>query len=365
MQKRSLVLVLVLMISLIFTGCANKTKQTAVDSSTLSVPLVDDARLEIVGDGISITLSADEMRTRARETLNCTNINSFGDVAEEAVTGFSLDMLLAENGIEMTNVVSLNFIASDGYVMAAPADLYADNPIYILLKRYGENLEHPVSCLPDQRAMYWVKELVKIEVELAESSLQQANNVKKISLFREAINEITAVELLNDGQKVAAFSLKTFFKQYASEMPSEPVKIIARDGHEKTETAEVLLSAHVTLEAKQGEEGNLPFYFSEEMKQGMRVKQLDAIISQSDAVYFGKETSVIDLFGLVAMEEKESYKFIASDGFVSEIPAAAIPFGKIYFDEEQGYLRSSFDAYDLSNLHGGGQVMHLVAIEGL
>lgn len=365
MQKRSLILMLALVISLIFTGCSGKTKEIAVDSAALSVPLANDAQLEIVGSGIGITLSADEMRARVQETLNCTNISSSGDVAEETVTGFSLDMLLAEHGIEMTDVLSLNFIASDGYIMAAPADLYNDNPVYILLKRYGENLEYPVSCLPNQRAMYWVKGLVKIEVELAEFSLQQRTNVQKVSLFRGAVTEMDAVELLNEDYKVAAFSLEAFFKQYASEMPSEPVKMIARDGHEKAETADVLLSAYVTLEAKQGEEGNLPFYFSEEMKPGMRVKQLDAIISRSDAVYFGEEISVTDLFDLIAMEEKENYKFIASDGFVSEIPAAAIPYGKIYFDKEQGYVRSSFDGYDSSNLRGGGQVKHLVAIEGL
>lgn len=185
MQKRSLILMLALVISLIFTGCSGKTKEIAVDSAALSVPLANDAQLEIVGSGIGITLSADEMRARVQETLNCTNISSSGDVAEETVTGFSLDMLLAEHGIEMTDVLSLNFIASDGYIMAAPAGLYNDNPVYILLKRYGENLEYPVSCLPNQRAMYWVKGLVKIEVELAEFSLQQRTNVQKVSLFRE------------------------------------------------------------------------------------------------------------------------------------------------------------------------------------
>jgi hypothetical protein len=268
--------------------------------------------------------------------------------------------------VDMKDVSSINFIASDGYVMSAPAEVYAGTEVYIMLKRDGEDLEYPRSCIPEQRSMYWVKNLSKIELVSGDSEAsQQQAGVKRISIFREAVTQLEPVELNNRGYKVASYSLRDYFEKIGNEIPTAPVTMIALDGFKKTETPEIFLANYVTLEAEQGEEDDLPLYFSEEISDGMRVKQLDVVISSGEAVYFGSEIAASDLFKMAGMKEAEKYNFIASDGFVSEIPADAIPFGTIYTDEEKGYMRAKFEGYDFGDARGGGKVKYLVAIEAV
>lgn len=370
MKKRYLFVTLVLLITVLFSAC-NKadvgTADNTAGESAVSAPgLSADAVLEIAGDEVSITLDAAQMLERPQETFTCTNISSSGEVTEVSVTGFSLNDLLAENGVDLKDVSSINLIASDGYVMSAPAEVYAGTGVYIMLKRDGEELEYPRSCIPEQRSMYWVKNLSKIELLTGEAGASQEQaGVKKISIFREAVTQLEPVELNNRGYKVASYSLRDYFEKIVNDVPAAPVTMIALDGFKKTETPEIFLANYVTLEAEPGEEDDLPLYFSEEISDGMRVKQLDAVISSGEAVYFGSEITVPDLFKMVGMKEAGKYNFIASDGFVSEIPADAIPFGTIYPDEEKGYIRAKFDGYDFGDVRGGGKVKYLVAIEAV
>ncbi len=325
--------------------------------------LSPQALLEIKGPGFELRLSAAQMQELPQETFTTTNISSSGQVTDVTVTGFSLTSLLREHGLDLAGIASINLIASDEYVMSAPAETYAGADVYIMLKRDGEDLEFPRSCLPGERSMYWVKNLAKIELLGDAASETMDAHVRSIHFFRQAAEELEAVELNNRGYKVQAHSLACFFEALGCEIPNSPVTIIARDGHVKTEMAELFLASYVTLEAEPGREADLPLYFSEEMSLGMRVKQLELVIADQVAVFFGVETAVADLFDQVQMEEAESYLFVGSDGFTVEIPAKAIPYGTIYPDEKKGYTRAKFDGYDLSALPGGGKVKYLVAIE--
>lgn len=352
---------LVFLLSFILTCAA---LGTAMENTFAQEPLAlaEDARLEILGAGISLSLGQQELLARPLETFRCKHISSSGEVYEAEVTGFALEGLLAEHGLDMDKIAFLNFIASDGYVMGAPAEIWAEHGVYIMLVRDGQGLEYPRSCIPEQRSMYWVKNLATIElVPTEELALQLQAQVKRITFFREAVSGLEPTELSNRGYMVKAYFLQAYFEEFAV-VPEAPVTMLARDGFEKTETPDVFLSGFVTLEAEPGREGDLPLYFSEEMSLGMRVKQLDLVISGEDAVYFGSEVPVAELFSRVGMQNADTYLFTASDGFTVEIPAAAIPYGVIYPDEKAGYLRVKFDGYDLSEVKGGGKVKYLAAI---
>ncbi len=361
MDRRSLVATLVLFSLLFLTSCTAISTDVVPDSPGGLQP---SAVLEITGAGIEITLTAEEMVNRTQKTLTCNHISSSGEVFEATISGFSLSELLGENGFSLEQIGSINFFASDGYVMSAPAETYADSDVYIMLSRDGENLAYPRSCIPEQRSMYWVKNLTKIELIPYQTTLaREQAKITRISFFREAVNDLESVQLNNRGEKVAAYSLRAYFEKYGHEVPAETVALIARDGHKKTEAAEIFLANYVTLEPEPGREEDPPLYFSEEMSLGMRVKQLEAVIAPPDAVYFGSEISIPDLFQLTGMETAENYRFIASDGYITEIPAAAIPFGTIYPDEKRGYIRAKFDGYDFSGITGGGKVKYLLMIE--
>lgn len=360
MRRKLSIILLILMLVVAFSACAQQAETTDVPASS---GLSSDATLLISGDGINVTLSADDMQSRELETFTCSNIDSNGDVTQVTVSGFSLDVILQENGLSLADTASLNLIGSDGYIMSAPAGEYADGGVYILLNYDGDNLSYPRSCIPDRRAMYWVKDLAEVEVTIGEASDTKAAVITHIDIFREGVTALAGETLNNQGYEVTAYSLKEYFEKYIGTPPTDPLTMIARDGFSKTETAAVFFENYVTLEAEEGEDGDLPLYFSETISDGMRVKQLDYVLSGTNAIYFGSEITVPELFAAVGMGTAESYTFIASDGFETIVPADAIEYGIIYPDDEDGFIRASFEGYDWGDTKGGGKVKYLVAIQ--
>ena len=136
-----------------------------------------------------------------------------------------------------------------------------------------------------------------------------------------------------------------YFEEFAV-VPEAPVTMLARDGFEKTETPDVFLSGFVTLEAEPG--GKRSPFISQRNEPGHAVA-VDLVISGEDAVYFGSEVPVAELFSRVGMQNADTYLFTASDGFTVEIPAAAIPYGVII--PMKGWLPAvKFDGYDSARL---------------
>ncbi len=360
MKRKLSIILLVLIFALALPACTQQAEPATVP---VNEGLSADAVLEISGEGLDITLSAADMQARTLETITCDHIDSNGDVTQVTVTGFSLDALLKENGTSLSDTASLNLIGSDGYIMSAPAAEYEGNDVYILLKYEGDDLAYPRSCIPDKRAMYWVRDLAKIEITIGDASSSAAAVVDHIEIFREGVTALNAQSLNNQGYDVTSYSLKDYFEKYAGTLPTDPLTMIARDGFSKTETSEVFFQNYVTLEAEEGEEEDLPLYFSETISDGMRVKQLDYVLSGSTAIYFGSEITVPELFEAVGMGAAESYSFIASDGFETIVPADAIEYGVIYTDDEDGFIRASFEGYDWGDTKGGGKVKYLVSIQ--
>lgn len=356
----------------LFAACAPK-ETTKVDSSASTSQSTSaqtagfskDASLSILGEGVDIKLSSEDMMKREQKELTCNNIDSAGKVTKVTVKGFSLKELLNEKNIDFSKIVSANFIAADGYVMAAPSEEFKDSDIYVLSVYDGEALTAPRSCIPDKRAMYWVKDLTNIELTMGDGTASEKaeTNVDTISIFRENTADTETAKLNNHGFTVESYSIKDYFTKQFGSLTTEPVKMIAKDGFTKTETSEIFGSNYVTLTAEEGEEADLPLYFSETISDGMRVKQLDAVIAGTNSVYFGDEITVPQLFEMVNMAKADSYLFIASDGFETEVPAAAIEFGKIFKDDEKGYIRASFEGYDWGTTKGGGKVKYLATIK--
>lgn len=358
MKRRLLSFVIAVLLLFVLFGCSNTS-----DTNDFGNGAQITTDLSVTGSDVDLTITADQMNTIAVETLSCTNVDSNGDVAEVEVIGFDLLAYLEGQGVDLSTVTSMNLIASDGYQMAVPQETYAENGMYIAVALDSEYITTPRSCLPDQRAMYWVRDLVSIELVSGEASDDTTvSGVTQVKFFREISSGTNGETLDNRGYDVTAYSLNAFFQQYMDAVPTSPVTMKALDGFEKTETADVFLSCYVTYEAEEGLEDELPLYFSVTLSDGMRVKQLDTVVAGSEAVYFGSETSVSDLFATIGMEEADSYQFIASDGYVTEIPADAIQYGQIFADDEDGFIRTSFEGYDWGEAAGGGKVKYLTSI---
>ena len=353
MKKSILSFILAVLLLFVAVGCGNATTGTgtaapaftaAVSAAASAAPSSAGAAkitsdLKITGTGIDITITASELNSQTFTTLTCTNIDSAGKVTDATVVCFDLFKYLESKKVDTSSITALNLVASDGYQMAVPKDTYSKSGVYIAVAINGEYFDQPRTCLPDQRAQFWVKMLSKIEIVGGGSSggsssaaPAAAASVKQIQMFRELAKALDPVDQDNNGYTVKAYALSKFYEKYMDAKPTSPVTMKALDGFSKTETPDVFLSNYIAYEAQKGKEGDLPLYFSSTLAAGMRVKQLDVVISGSEAIYFGTETKLADLLKAAGMSSASGYQFVASDGYTADIPAAAVSYGKVYFD---------------------------------
>ncbi len=372
MKKHTLLSLALVLLMLVFAGCSSETdapEESPVASAEVSPEasteggLADDYEIAIKGEGVDIVLTGADMKAMELETIETTSLDSKGESSEIVFEGISIAKVLEENGINLADVGGLTFTAADGYVMNVPADEYAETGAYIVLTFNGEVLETPRSAVPEKRAMFWVKDLSMIEIGAGEAAAASEEMVAEVQFFFENATTLTPETLDYDGTMVESYSLQAYFDAFLPENETEVFTLIARDGHEKTENADVFFTCYVSkLEGSEDMETNAPQYFSETLNLGMRVKQLDLVKAGSTAIYFGTETDVATLLDTLGINGYSEYKFIASDGYETVIPGDAIEFGKIYPDEEEGYIRAEFEGYDFGDAKGGGKVKYLASI---
>jgi len=365
-MKKAIAGLLTLFMLFTITGCDNSSEKTT-QSNTTENYFAEDAKVHIHGEGIDITLSNEDFKTLDLKEVETTNVDSAGNTKDVTFKGFSLKEVLSaqENSIDLSKVGSVYLKAADGYVMNVANAEYADSDIYLMTVENGEKLNYPRSAVPEKRAMYWVRDLIDIELEDINTSKSTSTTVDTVSFFREGMTSLSTKTQTNNGVDVNAYSLKDYFETVLKSSSKNDVLMIARDGFKKNEKMDSIFANYVTFEGIEGEEDQIPLYFSTDLSYGMRVKQLDAIITENTALYFGDEINIADLMKLVGMAEADTYKFTCSDGFEMEIPAKAMSSGKIYLDEKEGYVRSDFGDYDLSTIAGKGKAKHLISISAV
>ncbi len=332
--------------------------ETPGDAQTPAGETVID--IKITGDGVDLTFDQDVYRTLEEQVLTTTNVSSSGEVAEIEISGILLFPYLEANGVDVDKIVAINLIADDGYRTTVEQEMWEGSDMMIITTINGESLEMARSALPGKRSMYWVKNLAEIQIAVGEKQ-DEKSEVNTVLVMRELIREMDAQRLNNQGFEVDAYSLQTLFEKHGH-VPTRPVKLIAQDGLEKTETLDVFLAQYITFEFE--EEDNTPLYFSEEISDGMRVKFLELVIADDQALFLGNEIGLKELFEAVGMRQAEAYRLSAIDGFSVEVPADAIEFGKIYLDDSER-LRTKFEGYDLSDVEGKGSVKNICSIEAV
>ncbi len=377
MKKQTLVSLLLVLMLLVFTACGGETETPAESpeaeatsapegGETSDLAIADDYEIAIKGEGVDIVITGADLKAMELETVETSSVSSTGEVTEVTFDGVNIATILEANGVNIADVGGLTFTAADGYVMNVPAEEYAESGAYIIVTYNDEILETPRSAVPDKRAMFWVKDLSMIELgtgggATASETVEAA--VSEVQFFFENATTLTPETLDYDGTMVESYSLQAYFDAFLPENEAEVFTLTARDGHEKTENADVFFTCYVSkLEGSEDMETNAPQYFSETLNLGMRVKQLDIIEAGTTAIYFGTETDVATLLETLGMTGYAEYNFIASDGYETLIPVEAIEFGMIYPDEEEGYIRASFDGYDFGDAKGGGKVKYLASI---
>ena len=360
-MKRLLKFLVVFMMLFGIFGCTNQGGNSDVSLG----------EIKITGLGLDLTLDSEVLSSYELKEIDTTSLSSKGDLTELTITGYDLAEILKDNSIDLfADTGNVVLKAADGYEMTAANQEYAKDGIYILVKEDDEALESYRSAIPTKRAMYWVKDLV--EIELLEVENKSGNNkndattggsLTQIQFFYENSKDL-AVHSLNYKDTQQDFISLNEYNTAFNNTDLKTLTIKAADGFERSETSTIFNSAYISKFPNDSEFSDVvPLYYSEEMGKGMTMKQIQMAVSQNLAIYFGNEITVSELFDMAGMADAKEYVFVASDGFEMPVPKETIEKGKIFLDEEEGFVRVSFP--DSTSLKGKGNLKHLSYINAV
>lgn len=271
-----------------------------------------------------------------------------GETEQYPIKGVALDVVLESLDINAADLETIRLIAGDGYAVEVPNEILTQRTVILAYEIDGEPLREdtrPIRVfIPEEEAMYWVRNTVEISV--SEKDSQPGAALQKLVFFETLLANLDVVEYEEGGQAVTTADL------FAGAQAGENVSMLAADGFEKNEEHATFIEAYIVFEG----DDNAPAFRGPDLPRGMHVKDLVSIASGDSGFLFvekGMEyftaaevegnagISLADLaeqFGL----EADVYILEAVDGYTVEISGEDLSLGIVYINDD-GQVTSRFD----------------------
>lgn len=265
---------------------------------------------------------------------------------ERTVKGVILDDVFQKFvGVSQSDLFSIRFVAGDGYAIEIAKDLLQSREIILAYEIDGEPLEDyekPFrSIVPEVFEMYWVKNLIKIEII---EERQQAD-IKRIILMESRIKVIPEQEYIYNNSSDRAVKIADLLNDFGDGNISDIVLILSVDGLEKNEKLSIFTDAFIKYTGE-----DAPAFTAEDIPRGMWVKQILYFVHGHSAYFStlsgfeafsvidveGKSViSLADVFSKCGIENSSKYIFKAIDNYSVEIEKDSIDSGYIYIGDDE------------------------------
>lgn len=354
-SKTFIFLSIIMSLLLLITGC-NSGQSSDISSDALSAAQSNaDADSDKENQVVTLTglkeedtvLTVADLHNFDRLTVEAKSIDSKNNEVTKSVKGVDLEQILSTLNQSIKDYKLITFIADDGYSISVNEEIIALRKIIIALEIDGKK-GNPGIAIPDERTMYWVKDLVKIEFEKADATTTAAG-----LFFFESMTELLEIH----DYDVAGEIFKSVKLADVTELMNisglENVNVIATDGFEKTIKYSDYLDSYIRFEGE-----NSPFLGSQEMPKGMTFKFLYKINFKAAVLIFnafdssnedfkgefdGQEGILLGkLLESLNFAESSSYVLSANDGYSVKIEAGDIHKG-IIFQASDGTVSVKFD----------------------
>ncbi|HLV09298.1 MAG TPA: molybdopterin-dependent oxidoreductase [Halanaerobiales bacterium] len=326
-------------------------------------------RLLISGFEEEIEVSVEEIKGLPVVEKTVLSVNSSGDEYEFTITGGLFSDLLENYGKSQGELKAVRLVAGDGYGIELDENVLQNREIILGYLYDGEEVEErygPIRVvIPEERAMYWVKNLVEIEV------IDYVETVKSTGLYflETIIPELEQLDYTYYESVDKAIKISELIEMVGLSSSDHSVKMVAVDDFEKSEDKEIFDSAYLKITGN-----NAPLFISPDIPKGMQVKNL-SFIGYGEKVISSVEKSLemfepIEVEGNMGIEVEElleksgllaadTYIFEAIDGYSVELAASDLKGGIVYLDEK-GRVRSHFP-----DLPKNTSVKYLYSIEAV
>jgi hypothetical protein len=345
-------LITVMFISLILPACSvgpgnssDKSEASNIDANTASTDTSTSRTpdsLTISFQGKDAVISMDDIMKLNVVERKVTAVPKEGEEkSERSVKGIILDDLFQKYlGTAQKDLFAIKFVAGDGYAIEVEKDLLQTRKIVLAYEVDGKPLkdkDKPLrSIVPDVFEMYWVKNLVKIEV-IEEREQSQINS---IILMETRISSIPDQEYKYLQNTDRAVRISDLLLGSGDEKDPEVVFIKSVDGLEKNENPGIFTGALIKYT---GEDS--PQFTSLDIPLGMWVKKI-LFFNYGNFSYFsvsrGLESfeksgiegrtsiKLSDVFSNCGIADAQKYIFKAVDGYTVEIEKGSIASGYLY-----------------------------------
>lgn len=341
-----------LIVLLIFsTACTNKAMKTSESNEnnqsneTKEVKEAVEISIKGLEDGEK-KISLEKLKELDPVTQEMESITSSGEIKKKKVTGVSLESLLKLYEASQKNYGGVRFVAGDSYSIVVPKEILQKRDVVLAYEVDDKPLEEKalplMSAIPDERSMYWVKNLV--EIELLEEEQSTINEIVFIETAASSLEQedYTYYESTDKAVKVA-----DLFNTFSEGTDKKGAFLKAVDGLEKDEDIDVLKSGYIKVTGK-----DIPLFLSPELPKGMHVKNI-LLLTYGDTTYVSLtqalnafEKKVVEdnegvllksLFKEVGLNSGDKYLCTAEDGYETEISADDIEKGLIYPRNKGGF----------------------------
>lgn len=348
-------IIAVLVVSLV--GCGSS------DAGTTPIENQDknnESKAEVNVDGyITITglkkdekVSVKEIFEMESAEVETESVKSSGEVLKNKIKGVYLKDILNKFNTKEENYTGIQMIAGDGYSIVAPKEILEKRDILLVYEIDGEALSPKaqpfMSAIPNERSMYWVKNLAEVEL-LTEEVLE----LKNLVILESAIKKMEQSDYTYYEATDKAVRVEELLSNYTGDLDKKSAIIRAADGLEKEEDIKVLTSGYLKITGK-----DTPLFLSPELPKGMHVKDIlsieykdSVIISMNkvegiliDGEDKSKGIALDKLIELSGMKTGKVYNLVAEDGYEIEITADQVDKGYIY--EKDGKQILDFDGLE-------------------
>lgn len=229
--KTALICLLCLCVCL-FSACGAQEYPTGA--------MTDDASLTLTWKGQELVLDAVTLATLVTTELEYSTVAGDGSAEEAVSVVFDLPKYLAGEGWDLASCRTFVLTDRQGTTVFVPADEVTDS-LYIGITDGAENLDYPVSVIPEGPEGWRVWELARIDFrpEKADALIAEAERAAEAERDREARDAVEGARHIALAQGIAGsegLTLAQLISENLAEMPAGEVTLLT-DTEERLQLA--------------------------------------------------------------------------------------------------------------------------------
>jgi len=363
-----------IMIFIFLSACSNNkvgttSSNNAAKTTSDNVSASSSEKVTITGlENSDKTITVNDIKAFKPVEKNVTAVDSAGNKTNYSVKGALFEDILKKYGKSQKDFAGVRFTASDGYSIEVAQEILKSRDIIFAYEVNGKPLTDkykPVRIIiPEERAMYWVSKLVKVEL---------LNSIKKVDISKvvfldTAVKTIPQEDYNYYGSKGKAVKNKNLLNKFSASVSDDNVIINAIDGLVKNEQKTTFTNAFIKFSGK-----DAPEFISPDLNNGMYVKNI-VFFSNGGNLFFSlskglekfgsnnadKKTMTLD--GIIKQSgliKAQKYQITSLDGTKTEISSADTAKVSFYLDSK------GIAVADYSSVQSNKNLKDVLSIEAI